>query len=85
VRWLNRLLHAAGTLETLPRRCQEAEENKSRPYEVRRLLVGDYHLLFTIIEDTRTVWVIGFRHSRQLERSDNLPDDLDSLDAGADK
>lgn len=73
-RWLNRILNAADTLETLPRRCQEADESRSRPYEVRRLLVDGHHLLFTVVEETKTVWVIGFRHGRQLERAEELPE-----------
>jgi len=45
-----------------------------RAYEIRRLLIGDYILLYTIVEETRTVWVIGFRHGSRLPRPDNLSD-----------
>jgi len=60
----------------MPRRCSKAEEDEFRPYEVRQLIVDGYLLLFTVVDETKTVWVIGFRHGRQLERSDELPENL---------
>jgi toxin ParE1/3/4 len=72
-RWLERVFDAAETLATFPRRCGLAPENDLRDYEVRRLLIGDYFLLFTIVDKDRTVWVIGFRHGSQLPRPKELP------------
>jgi len=72
-RWLERVFDAADTLADFPRRCALAPENDFRDYEIRRLLVGDYFLLFTIVEEDQTVWVIGFRHGSRLPRANELP------------
>ena len=72
-RWLSRVIDAADTLEHWPRRCPQAPENAFRPYEVRKLNVGDYMLLFTVVDTTRMVWVIGFRHGSRKPREDTLP------------
>lgn len=73
-RWLERIFSAAGTLADFPSRCALAPENDFRDYELRRLLIGDYFLLFTIVESEQTVWAIGFRHGSRLPRRDELPD-----------
>ena len=72
-RWLERVFDAADTLAEFPRRCKLAPENDFRDYEIRRLLIGDYFLLFTIVEEDQTVWVIGFRHGSRLPRPNELP------------
>ncbi len=74
--WLDDVLTSADTLADFPQRCTLAPENKLREYEIRRLLIGDYFLLFTIVENDRTVWVIGLRHGSRLPRRDELPDAL---------
>ena len=73
-RWLESVFDAADTLAALPHRCSLAPENEFRDFEIRRLLVGKYFLLFTIVEEEKTVWVIGFRHGGRLPRPDELPD-----------
>jgi toxin ParE1/3/4 len=73
-RWLERVLDAADTLAAFPRRCPLAPENDFRDFEIRRLRIGDYFLLFTIVEKNRTVWVIGFRHGSRLPRPEELSD-----------
>ena len=77
-RWLDRILKAADSLEQSPRRCAYAPENDYRSYEIRKVNVGGYLLLFTIVDETETVWVIGFRHGRQLPRLSDLPDETPS-------
>ena len=72
-RWLERVFDAADTLAEFPSRCTLAPENAFRDYEIRRLLIGDYFLLFTIVEKDQTVWVIGFRHGSRLPRPQDLP------------
>ena len=72
-RWLDRVMDAIESLEHFPHRCALAPENDKRPYEIRKINVGDYLLLLTIDEDAKTVWVIGFRHGRQRQRPDELP------------
>ena len=63
-RWLERIHAAANTLATWPRRCALAEEDAHRPYEIRKLSVDGYLLLFTIEDATNTVWIIATRHAR---------------------
>ena len=73
-RWLEQVWDAIDDLEHLPSRHNLAPENAFKTYEVRRVLVGDYLVLFTIDEGAYKVWVIGFRHGRRLPRPDALPD-----------
>jgi plasmid stabilization system protein ParE len=75
-RWLERVLSAADTLADFPHRCPLAPENDFRSFEIRRMLIGVYLLLFTIVEKDRTVIVIGLRHGSQLPRPDELPDEV---------
>lgn len=72
--WLERVFDAAETLAELPGRCMVAPEDAFRDYEIRRLLIGSYLMLFTIVEEEKTVWVIGFRHGRRLPRPEELPE-----------
>ena len=72
-RWLEKVFDASDTLSEMPRRCARAPEDDYRPYEIRWLGVGDFMLLFTVMEETKTVWVIGARHGRRLPRPGELP------------
>jgi len=72
-RWLERVYDAIDTLDRMPHRCALAPENAHRPYEIRRLLIGQYLALFTIDEEKRAVHVIGFRHGYRLPRPADLP------------
>ena len=72
-RWLEQVFDTIDGLEDFPSRHNLAPENKYKPYEVRRVLVGKYLILFTIDEVTATVSVIGFRHGSRLPRPDDLP------------
>ena len=78
-RWLQRVLNAGDSLGEMPRRCARALEDVFFPYEVRAMVIGQFVLLFTIVEETKTVWVISARHGRQLPRPGDLPADLGSL------
>lgn len=71
-RWLSRVLAAADTLESMPRRCPKAPEDGHHPFEVRALNIDGFLLLFTINDDDRTVRVLNARHARQLPRPDEL-------------
>jgi toxin ParE1/3/4 len=73
-RWLERVWDAIDGLEEMPNRHTLAPENDYKPYEVRRALIGDYFILFTIDESAAKVRVIGFRHGSRLPRPDDLPD-----------
>jgi hypothetical protein len=47
-RWLNKVWDVVDSLETFPRRHNLATEDAYKTYEVRRALVGDYLILFTV-------------------------------------
>lgn len=72
-RWLEKVWDAVDGLEHMPQRHNLAAEDAHKSYEVRRALVGDYLILFTIDESAGKVWVIGFRHGSRLPRPDELP------------
>src|SRR5690606_38615478 len=60
-RWLGHVLDAADSLETMPRRCGLAPEDAHRPYEVRWIAAGEFMLLFTVVDESETVWVLNGR------------------------
>lgn len=76
VRWLQSMFDAADGLDEYPRRYPLAAENDRRSYEIRQLNVAGHILLFTILEETQTVWVIGYRHGRMISCADDLPGTL---------
>jgi mRNA-degrading endonuclease RelE of RelBE toxin-antitoxin system len=71
-RWLEQVWDAIDGLERMPGRHNLAPESAYKSYEVRRVIVGDYLILFTIDEPASTVWVIGFRHGSRLPRPGDL-------------
>ncbi|HEY8751801.1 MAG TPA: type II toxin-antitoxin system RelE/ParE family toxin [Tepidisphaeraceae bacterium] len=73
-RWLEQIWDAIDALAQSPTRHNLAPENDFKFYEVRRVLVGQYLILFTVSDETHTVWVIGFRHGSRLPRPTELPD-----------
>jgi toxin ParE1/3/4 len=77
-RWLEKLWDAIDALEQMPERHNLAPESAYKNYEVRRVLLGDYMILFTIDQPARKVWVIGFRHGSRLARPRNLPEEQPS-------
>jgi hypothetical protein len=79
-----RILDAADTLDDMPRRCSTAKEDRRRPYKVRKLNVGGYLWLFTIVEAAETVWVIGFRQERMMHRPDDPPEEPPTVTGGDD-
>lgn len=84
-RWLERVLDAAATLETLPRRCPRAPEDGHHPFEVRALNVEGFLLLFTVHDAERTVYVLNARHSRRLPQPGAVsppPDEKGSSSGG---
>ena len=79
-RWLRRVFDAIDGLEEMPNRCAAAEEDAFRPYKIRVLQVGKFLLLYTIVEETRKVWVLNARSTWQLAQPDDLPGDLEALE-----
>ena len=82
-RWLQRALESGNSLGQMPRRCARAKEDDHCPYEVRAMKVGTYTLLFTVVEETKTVWVINARSGWQLPRPQDLPNDIEELEEDA--
>jgi plasmid stabilization system protein ParE len=81
-RWLERVWDAIDGLALMPERHGLAAEDEFKPYEVRRVLVGNYLILFTIEKKARKVWVIGFRHGSRLPRPGELPEQSPGANAG---
>ena len=75
-RWLERIWDGIDSLEQWPHRCSLALENEFRPFEIRNINVDGYLTAYTVDDDTRIVWVIGFRHARQEPEPDELPDEV---------
>lgn len=74
-RVLQRIRSIIDRLESFPHAAGFAPENEYKDYEIRMRLVANCLLLFNVDEDSRTVRVIGFRHSSRLPRPDELPED----------
>lgn len=77
--WLERILAAGESLAEMPRRYALALEDDFCPYEVRSLTIGQFVPLFTIVEEAKTVWIVGARHGFQLPQADDLPEDHDAF------
>ena len=73
-KWLQKVFDEIDALEHMPARHNLAPESDFKTYEIRRALIGDYLILFTIDETASMVWVIGFRHGSRLPRPNALPD-----------
>lgn len=73
--WLEDLWDAIETLEQMPHRCALAEEGGYRPFEIRKLVHGEYLILFTIDNERQTVFVIGVRHGMRQARPNERPED----------
>lgn len=78
-RWLLRIFDEIDGLATMPRRYGMAVEDAWCDYEVRRIPIGQFVLFFTIVEETRAVWVIHAKHGKQLTEPDAFPTDLAAL------
>ena len=76
-RWVNHVYDKISTLDAFPQRHALAEENGQREYEIRRQIIGNYLVLYSIDEASLTVHVVGFRHGHRLPQSEILPEKLD--------
>lgn len=82
--WLERVFDKAEGLAEMPRRYTVALEDAWCSYEVRHIPIGQFVLFFTIVEETKTIWVIHARHGRQLSRPADFPELRDDLPPRAD-
>ena len=73
-RWIDRVYATIEKLDHFPRRFELAEEDAFRDYEIRRQIIGNYLVLYTIDESRSTIRVVGFRHGARLPRPDELPE-----------
>ena len=74
--WLDRFHLALATLESHPRRCPVAPENRKTARELRQLLYGKrpnvFRAVFTV--EGNTVWVIRIRRAqRRTLTADEIP------------
>ena len=79
-KWLARVFDKVGSLAEMPHRFAIATEDAWCDYEVRRLVVGQFVIFFTIVDETRSVWVIHARHGSQLSEPEDFPRDPRSLE-----
>ena len=79
-RWLARVYDQVETLAEMPRRCPIPPEAAWLDYELRCLLIWEFALFFTVIDETSTVWVVHAKHGRQLSQPDDFPADLEGLE-----
>lgn len=69
--WYKGLLKTIQSLETMPKRCALARENKQFSQEIRQLLYGKgrntYRIIFTVIENQESsfVRILHVRHAVQ--------------------
>jgi len=78
--WLERLWDKIKSMENFPHRNPVVEqEGQALGFEVRKLLFGNYLILYRIDEAEQRVEVIRFRHAARLPESVSEPD-LDSDD-----
>lgn len=72
-KWLDRVWTCIDGLEFMPLRHGKAEGYDRLPYVVRRAILDDYLILFTVDEINATVYVVGLRHGARLPRPGELP------------
>ena len=63
VQWYDMVFEKILSLDSFPERCSESPESQYFTYIVRQLLVGDYRVLFRVVDDT--VRILDFKGGRQ--------------------
>jgi plasmid stabilization system protein ParE len=71
--WLGRVWSCIDQLEFLPRRFAAADGYDHLPYVVRRVVLDNHLILFTIDDACDTVYIVGLRHGARLPRSSDIP------------
>ena len=63
VQWYDRIFEKILSLDSLPERCSESPESQYFTYTVRQLLIGDYRVLFRVVDET--VRILDFKGGKQ--------------------
>ena len=63
MQWYDMVFGKIFSLDSMPERCPESSESQYFTYVVRQLLIGDYRVLFRVVDDT--VRVLDFKGGRQ--------------------
>lgn len=61
--WYGQIFEKIDTLESMPDRCPEAPESPYVRYTLRHLLIGEYRVLFRVVENS--VRILDFKSGRQ--------------------
>jgi len=63
LQWYDTVFEKILSLESMPERCPESSESQYFTYVVRQLLIGDYRLLFRVVDSK--VRVLDFKGGKQ--------------------
>lgn len=66
LKWYQEVRNKIISLETDPQRCPLAYEDIYHKYEIRNLVIGNYRVLFRIVEDI--VQILHIKHSKMKPR-----------------
>ncbi len=61
--WYGHIFEKIDTLESMPERCPEAPESPYVRYTLRHLIIGEYRVLFRVVENS--VRILDFKSGRQ--------------------
>lgn len=75
--WLQSILQKTERLAIYPESAELAEESIAFDFEIRKLLVGNYLVLYRINHDKRQVIIVGFRHGAKLNTDFDDPINYD--------
>ena len=63
MKWYDLVFDKIFSLESMPERCPKASESQYFTYEIRQLLIGEYRVLFRIVD--YTVRILDFKGGKQ--------------------
>lgn len=70
--WLDRVWTHIDGLEFLPQRNVKADGYDHLPLTVRRIILDNHLILYTVDENSATVYIVGIRHGASLPRPCDL-------------
>lgn len=69
LRWYEQLYERFASLADMPKRCAQATEPELAALGIRQMVFGNYRILHTVNEETRTVNIHHVRHGARSELS----------------